>query len=72
LWIQQFPVQVYGADKVWRQLQREGTDVARYTVERLMHKAGLRGACEVSSCALMAQLSESLQRLATPITVIMP
>jgi putative transposase len=36
-------LQVYGADKVWRQLQREGTDVARCTVERLMRKSGLRG-----------------------------
>ncbi|NHQ94357.1 IS3 family transposase [Janthinobacterium lividum] len=36
-------LQVYGADKVWRQLRREGTDVARCTVERLMRKAGLRG-----------------------------
>jgi putative transposase len=29
-------MQVYGADKVWRQLEREGTAVARCTVERLM------------------------------------
>jgi transposase InsO family protein len=36
-------MQVYGADKVWRQLQREGIDVARCTVERLMRRAGLRG-----------------------------
>ena len=36
-------LQVCGADKVWRQLRREGTDVARCTVERLMRKAGLRG-----------------------------
>ncbi|WP_312147522.1 IS3 family transposase [Stutzerimonas kunmingensis] len=36
-------LQVYGADKVWRQLRREGTTVARCTVERLMRKAGLRG-----------------------------
>ncbi|WP_141839230.1 IS3 family transposase [Herbaspirillum sp. SJZ107] len=36
-------MQVYGADKVWRQLRREGTEVARCTVERLMRKAGLRG-----------------------------
>jgi len=28
---------------VWRQLQREGTDIARCTVERLMRGAGLRG-----------------------------
>ena len=36
--------QVYGADKVWRQLQREGVQVARCTVERLMRQLGLRGA----------------------------
>lgn len=35
--------QVYGADKVWRQLQREGIQVARCTVERLMRRLGLRG-----------------------------
>ena len=35
--------QVYGADKVWRQLQREGIRVARCTVERLMRRQGLRG-----------------------------
>ena len=37
-------LQVYGADKVWRQLLREGLVVARCTVERLMRAAGLRGA----------------------------
>ncbi|WP_369822456.1 IS3 family transposase [Pseudacidovorax sp. RU35E] len=36
-------MQVYGADKVWRQLAREGVSVARCTVERLMRKLGLRG-----------------------------
>ena len=36
--------QVYGANKVWRQLQREGIQVARCTVERLMRRLGLRGA----------------------------
>jgi transposase InsO family protein len=35
--------QVYGADKVWKQLQREGIPVARCTVERLMRRQGLRG-----------------------------
>lgn len=34
---------VYGADKVWRQMRREGHAVARCTVERLMRNAGLRG-----------------------------
>ena len=36
-------LQVYGVDKVWRQLQREGHTVARCTVERLMRLLGLRG-----------------------------
>ena len=35
---------VYGARKVWRQLRREGRDVARCTVERLMRGLGLAGA----------------------------
>src|SRR5208283_807311 len=35
---------VYGARKVWRQLRREGEDIARCTVERLMRNMGLRGA----------------------------
>ncbi|MEV4001930.1 IS3 family transposase [Actinomadura sp. NPDC049753] len=35
---------VYGARKVWRQLQREGHQVARCTVERLMRELGLHGA----------------------------
>jgi putative transposase len=35
---------VYGARKVWKQLHREGTPVARCTVERLMRVEGLAGA----------------------------
>jgi len=35
--------EVYGVRKVWRQLQREGHDVARCTVERLMQCMGLQG-----------------------------
>jgi putative transposase len=35
---------VYGADKVWAALNREGTRVARCTVERLMRELGLSGA----------------------------
>ncbi len=42
VWKENFSV--YGARKVWRQLSREGVDVARCTVERLMHQMGLRGA----------------------------
>jgi putative transposase len=35
--------EVYGARKVWRQLNREGVAVARCTVERLMQDMGLQG-----------------------------
>ena len=35
---------MYGADKVWHQLKREGQAVARCTVERLMRQLQLRGA----------------------------
>ncbi len=34
---------VYGARKLWHQLRREGTQVARCTVERLMRQLGLKG-----------------------------
>jgi transposase InsO family protein len=37
-------MQVYGADKVWHQMNREGVQVARCTVERLMKRLGLQGA----------------------------
>jgi len=37
---------IYGARKVWRQLQREGFKVARCTVERLMRNLGLAGAVQ--------------------------
>ncbi len=36
-------MQVYGADKVWHQMNREGSAVARCTVERLMKRLGLQG-----------------------------
>jgi putative transposase len=35
---------VYGADKIWVQLNREGTRVARCTIERLMRTHGISGA----------------------------
>ena len=34
---------VYGVRKIWRQMQREGFDVARCTVVRLMRSMGLQG-----------------------------
>ena len=41
-WEQNF--EVYGVKKVWKQLNREGIEVARCTVGRLMAGLGLRGA----------------------------
>ena len=35
---------VYGAPKIWAQLNREGIPVARCTVERLMRQLGIQGA----------------------------
>jgi len=42
--------QVYGARKVWRQLNREQIPVARCTVERLMRSLGLQGAMRGRKC----------------------
>jgi transposase InsO family protein len=41
IWVENF--EVYGVRKIWRQMKREGLDVARCTVERLMRKLGLQG-----------------------------
>jgi putative transposase len=41
---------VYGARKVWKQLRREGVEVARCTVERLMADMGLRGVVRGRKC----------------------
>ncbi|MGM9428741.1 IS3 family transposase [Hydrogenophaga sp. MI9] len=36
-------MRVYGADKIWKQMNREGVVIARCTVERLMKRLGLQG-----------------------------
>ncbi|EWS63498.1 putative transposase OrfB [Hydrogenophaga sp. T4] len=36
-------MRVYGVDKVWKQMNREGLSIARCTVERLMKRLGLQG-----------------------------
>jgi transposase InsO family protein len=41
VWRENF--RAYGAEKVWRELRRQGTHAARCTVERLMRREGLRG-----------------------------
>jgi transposase InsO family protein len=53
---------VYGAEKVWRQLKREGVKVARCTVERLMRGMGLRGAVRGRAYKVTTVADESALR----------
>jgi putative transposase len=53
---------VYGAEKVWRQLKREGVAVARCTVERLMRALGLRGAVRGRAFKVTTVADESALR----------
>jgi putative transposase len=53
---------VYGADKVWRQLRREGVAVARCTVERLMRQMGLRGAVRGRAFKVTTVADEAARR----------
>ena len=48
VWDENF--RVYGANKVWRQLHREGIQVARCTVERLMKKLEIQGIRRGKKC----------------------
>ena len=41
VWLENF--RVYGVRKIWKQLRREGIEVARCTVARLMRKLGIQG-----------------------------
>ena len=41
---------VYGARKVWRQMNRENIEVARCTVERLMKQLGIQGVTRGRKC----------------------
>lgn len=53
---------VYGADKIWRQLNREGIKVPRCTVERLMRAMGLRGAVRGKAVKITTVADESADR----------
>jgi putative transposase len=53
---------VYGADKVWAQLNREGTRVARSTVERLMRDLGLSGVRRGKSYRVTTQTDDRQRR----------
>ena len=53
---------VYGPRKVWRQLRREGHDVARCTVERLMRAMRLAGAVRGRAWVTTTQSQPALDR----------
>lgn len=53
---------VYGPRKVWRQLRREGHDVARCTVERLMREMGLAGVVRGRAWKITTQSQPALDR----------
>ena len=54
--------QVYGADKVWRQLDREGIQVGRCAVERLMRAMGIQGAVRGRAFKVTTVPDEALER----------
>jgi len=60
VWDENF--QVYGARKVWCQLLREGIEVARCTVERLMAVLGLHGAVRGRRYTVTTKPDEALER----------
>jgi transposase InsO family protein len=53
---------VYGARKVWKQLKREGFEVARCTVERLMAEMGLQGVVRGRAFKCTTIADENAQR----------
>ena len=53
---------VYGVRKVWKQLKREGFEVARCTVERLMAAMGLQGVVRGRTFKRTTIADESAQR----------
>ena len=55
-------LKVYGARKVWRQLAREGIQVPRCQVERLMRKEGLKGALRGGRKPVTTRPDETAER----------
>ena len=53
---------VYGADKIWAQLNRENIRVARCTVERLMRALGLSGARRGKAFTITTRPDDRLDR----------
>ncbi len=50
---------VYGVRKVWRQLNREGFEIARCTVARLMRSMGLQGV--IRACRKFFRTPENVE-----------
>jgi putative transposase len=55
---------VYGADKIWVALKREGIKVARCSVERLMRELGIRGATRGRKPFTTTPAEDGTERLA--------
>ena len=64
VWEENF--RVYGARKIWRQLIREGIEVARCTVERLMKQLGIQGVVRGKKC----QTTTSDDRVDKPLDLV--
>ena len=58
VWEQNY--KVYGVRKVWHQMRREGFDVARCTVARLMKDMGLEGIIRGKKARTTSHISEIL------------
>jgi len=54
---------LYGARKVWKQLNRESIPVGRFTVERLMRKLGLQGVRRGRACKTTVSSEHSVKPL---------
>lgn len=54
--------EVYGAQKIWRQLNREKLPTARCTVERLMREMGIRGVLRGRAFTVTTQSDETADR----------
>lgn len=57
---------LYGARKVWHALKRDGVDVARCTVERLMREMGLQGVVRGKKVITTNPFAMALEPVALP------
>jgi putative transposase len=63
---------VYGVRKVWRQMQREGFDVARCTVQRRCGNSACKVSFAASQCAPRSEIRRRLARSITSTASSMP